>query len=140
MSDKSPKQTQRDRPVVHSDEYVLRKRLPNHLPKRDNDIYVNMRTDFSVQLKRCQQALDSPQHYHHIVIHGLGKAVHRAINMALQLQETNHLDMSCNTSSVDVVDDMEPIGDNRELNESYTQKRTVSAIHIKLFRKQQTNT
>ncbi len=36
-------------------EYTLRKRLPRKLPKRRNDVYVNMKTDFKAQLARCQK-------------------------------------------------------------------------------------
>jgi ribonuclease P/MRP protein subunit RPP20 len=137
-SEKSPKEvTKRSR--LESEEYILRKRLPNHLPKRDNDIYVNMKTNFSIQLKKCEHIIDCGQ-YEELFIHGLGKAVNRAINMALQLQSNNGLEISCNTSSVDMIDDFEPIGINRDLLQSMTQKRTISAIHIKLFRKQQTKT
>ncbi|KAM9761167.1 uncharacterized protein ACBT57_005545 [Dama dama] len=39
-------------------EYTLRKRLPHRLPRRPNDIYVNMKTDFKAQLARCQKLLD----------------------------------------------------------------------------------
>ncbi|XP_054168162.1 ribonuclease P protein subunit p20-like [Oppia nitens] len=122
---------------VDKEEYVLRKRLATHLPKQLNHFNVNMKTNFGVQLKRCQQTLDT--NCDHIVIHGLAKAVNRAINMALQLQQSNHLEISCTTSSVDMMDDFEPIGHNRDINESFTQKRTVSAIHIKLYRKSQLN-
>ena len=84
MSEKSPKErTKRLR--LDSDEYVLRKRLPNHLPKRKNDIYINSNTNFGIQMKKCEKVLDSKQ-LDDIVIHGLGKAVNRAINMALQLK------------------------------------------------------
>ncbi|CAG2111154.1 unnamed protein product [Medioppia subpectinata] len=138
MSEKSAKEVTKR---LDSEEYVLRKRLPNHLPKRDIDFYVNMRTNFGTQLKRCQHALDSlDSDSDHIVVHGLAKAINRAINLSLQLKDMNHLEMTCNTSSVDMIDDMEPIGDSRDLNDSFIQKRTVSAIHIKLSRKQHINT
>lgn len=35
------------------------KRPPQRVQKRRNDIYVNRKTDFAVQLERCQKALDS---------------------------------------------------------------------------------
>jgi len=124
---------------LDSDDYLLRKRLPKHLPKRKNDFYVNMRTNVAIQVKKCQPVLDCGQ-YNHTLVQSFGRAVTSANNMALQLQESNHLDMSCNTSSVEMIDDLEPIGDNRDHNESRTQRRNVSAIHIKLFRRQQTNT
>ena len=84
MNEKSPKEkTKLLR--QNSDEYILRKRLPKHLPKRKNDIYINSNTNFGIQIKKCQKVLDSKQ-FDDIVIHGLGKAVNTSINMALQLQ------------------------------------------------------
>jgi hypothetical protein len=71
-------------------EYTLRKRLPHRLPRRPNDIYVNMKTDFKAQLARCQKLLDGGARGQNacteIYIHGLGLAINRAINIALQLQ------------------------------------------------------
>lgn len=155
MSDLSAKEVAK-RLNVSCEEYILRKRLPEQWPKRANDVYINMNTNFSAQLKRCQQILDNwdaSDNEECLVIHGLGRAINRAINMALQLQvstathaisvgivqhyqpfglqESYQLNLSCNTSSVEVVDEFEPIGQN----ESFQQKRTTSAIHIKLYHK-----
>eukprot|EP00061_Rhincodon_typus_P015680 g43487.t1 len=90
-------------------EYTLRKRLPRKLPKRKNDIYVNMKTDFKAQLARCQKMLDSGC-FSEICIHGLGLAINRAINIALQLQggSFGSLQIAANTSTVELVDDLEP--------------------------------
>ena len=48
-----------------------------------------------------------------LYIHGLGAAIHRAVNLALQLQETSShsLQVSTTTSTVELVDDMEPVDD-----------------------------
>lgn len=48
-----------------------------------------------------------------ITVHGLGSAIHRAINLALQLQETATppLSLHVTTSTVQLVDDLEPIDD-----------------------------
>ncbi|KAG2467691.1 ribonuclease P protein subunit p20 [Polypterus senegalus] len=112
-------------------EYTLRKRLPRKLPKRRNDIYINMKTNFRTQLTRCQKLLDSGQ-FTDICIHGLGLAVHRAINIALQLQANSfgELQISANTSTVELVDDLEPEVDHAE---RITQIRSNSAIHIRVF-------
>jgi hypothetical protein len=55
-------------------EYTLRKRLPRKLPKRRNDVYVNMKTDFRAQLARCQKLLEGGGH-REICVHGLGLAI-----------------------------------------------------------------
>ena len=46
-------------------------------------------------------------------MHGLGSAIHRAINLALQLEETSShsLILSVTTSTVQLVDDLEPVDD-----------------------------
>ncbi|XP_077445021.1 ribonuclease P protein subunit p20 [Stigmatopora argus] len=114
-------------------EYTLRKRLPRKLPKRRNDVYVNMKTDFRAQLARCQKLLDGGGH-REIFVHGLGLAINRAINIALQLQASSQgaLQLAANTSTVELVDDLEP-EDPDEAAEPLTRTRNNSAIHIKVF-------
>ncbi|TEA41213.1 hypothetical protein DBR06_SOUSAS9810008, partial [Sousa chinensis] len=118
-------------------EYTLRKRLPHRLPRRPNDIYVNMKTDFKAQLARCQKLLDGGARGQNacseIYIHGLGLAINRAINIALQLQAGSFgsLQVAANTSTVELVDELEPEVDTRE---PLTRIRNNSAIHIRVFR------
>uniref|UniRef100_A0A8D0VHE2 Ribonuclease P protein subunit p20 n=3 Tax=Sus scrofa TaxID=9823 RepID=A0A8D0VHE2_PIG len=118
-------------------EYTLRKRLPHRLPRRPNDIYVNMKTDFKAQLARCQKLLDGGVRGQNacteIYIHGLGLAINRAINIALQLQAGSFgsLQVAANTSTVELVDELEPETDTRE---PLTRIRNNSAIHIRVFR------
>ena len=113
------------------EEYTLRKRLPKKLPKRKNDIYVNRKTDFKGQLERCQKLLDSG--VNELYIHGLGAAINRALNLALQLQARGlgSIELSTHTSTVELIDDVEPENDEMEA-ETYV--RNNSAVHIKLCR------
>lgn len=118
-------------------EYTLRKRLPRKLPRRRNDVYVNMKTDFRAQLARCQKLLDaSVGGQREICVHGLGLAINRAINIALQLQACSQgaLQLAANTSTVELVDDLEP-EDEAGLRgaEPITHTRNNSAIHIKVY-------
>ncbi|KAB5579208.1 hypothetical protein PHYPO_G00192460 [Pangasianodon hypophthalmus] len=115
-------------------EYTLRKRLPRKLPKRRNDVYINMKTDFKAQLARCQKLLDGGAGHREICIHGLGLAINRAINIALQLQAFSQgaLQLAANTSTVELIDDLEP-EDPDEAGEPLTRTRNNSAIHIKVF-------
>ncbi|XP_072114455.1 ribonuclease P protein subunit p20 [Hemitrygon akajei] len=112
-------------------EYTLRKRLPHKLPRRKNDVYINMKTDFKAQLARCQKMLESGG-FSEICIHGLGLAINRAINIALQLQAASFgaLQIAANTSTVELVDDLEPELDE---GEAVTRTRNNSAIHIRVF-------
>ncbi|XP_025720227.1 ribonuclease P protein subunit p20-like [Callorhinus ursinus] len=118
-------------------QYTLRKRLPHRLPRRPSDIYVNMKTDFKAQLARCQKFLDGGPRGQNscseICIHGLGLAINRAISIALQLQvgSFGSLQVAANTSTMELVDELEPETDTRE---PLTCLRNTSAIHIRAFR------
>ena len=75
--------------------------------------------------------------YEAVFIHGLGVAVDRAINIALQLKAAGSksgsgnpkVELSANTSTVDLIDDLEPVVDSLE---PMTRSRRSSAIHIKV--------
>lgn len=113
-----------------NEEYELRKRLPVRFPLHKNDVYITRRTNFKAQLERCRKLLDAG--FTEIYIHGLGTAVNRAINLALQLKRRGlgTLDIATNTSTMEVTDDLLPLLDDLEPK---TRVRYVSAIHIKLF-------
>ncbi|XP_048372946.1 ribonuclease P protein subunit p20 [Sphaerodactylus townsendi] len=114
-------------------ECALRRRLPRRLPRRCSDIYVNMKTDFKAQLSRCQKLLAPGGSCAEICIHGLGLAINRAINIALQLEATGggSLRLAANTSTVELADVAEPEGDG---DEPLARTRNNSAIHIRVCR------
>ena len=116
-------------------EYSLRKRLPRKMPKRKNDVYVNTKTDFQAQMERCQKMLDSGVAEIHV--HGLGAAINRAMTLALQLQEktAGAMQLAVNTSTVELIDDYEPLSDDLEPE---SRERNNSAVHIKLYTTQST--
>ena len=83
---------------------------------------------------RCRKLLESGK-YDAIYIHGLGAAVDRAINIALQLKLSSvgcvaPLEVSANTSTIDLIDDFIPVDDEHEAK---TRSRRSSAVHIKVF-------
>ncbi|XP_068673138.1 ribonuclease P protein subunit p20-like isoform X1 [Montipora foliosa] len=112
--------------------HVRKKRQPQRKLKRRNDIYVNRKTDFAAHLERCQKSLDSSEQ--EVIIHGLGAAINRAMNLALQLEHKGQgtVEVSATTSSVKLVDDYEPEDDDHE---GYSKVRTNSAIHIRVYKK-----
>lgn len=128
-SNQSPKVChQRDRgghPSTHLRKKKALKRLIHQ--KRLNDIYINHHSDFSSQLAQCRKLID--QGLSTLYIHGLGVAINRAINLALQLKETsdNKLSVSATTTTVEVTDDMEPLTEDGDY---YTHTRKVSALNI----------
>ncbi|CAF1247766.1 unnamed protein product, partial [Rotaria sordida] len=69
------------------EEYTIFKRLNNkQFSKRPNDIYVTRKTNFKAQLERCMKLISSNGNYREIFIHGMGSALQRTINLALQFQ------------------------------------------------------
>ena len=112
--------------------FERQRRAPQHkTPKRKNDIYVNKQSDFKFQLERAQKLLDSG--HNEVFIHGLGAAINRAVNLALQLEQRGHgsIQISAETSSTQVVDDFRPLDDDQE---SYSETRTKSSISIKVYK------
>ena len=133
-NDDKPEKKPRDnfRDLIDREEYHLKKRLPAKLPRRKNDVYVSRKTNFHAQLGRCQRLLDNGNE---VFIHGLGTAVNRAINLALQLKEQGlgTVEVATHTSSVELVDDLEPEIDDLEPE---TRTRQNSALHIRVYRRE----
>ncbi|NP_001089115.1 uncharacterized protein LOC733359 [Xenopus laevis] len=104
-------------------------------PRSPNDIYVTTKTDFRAQLARCRQLLSTGD-FRELRVHGLGLAIGRAINLALQLQLSypGTLHISPNTSTVELTDDLESEGG--EDMEPGARNRNNSAIHIRVYRPQ----
>lgn len=116
--------------LLDKEEYTLKKRLPQTLPKRPNDVYVSKKTNFKAQLVRCQKILDNGNE---VFVHALGAAINRAINLALQLKANGFgsVEIAVNTSTVTLTDDLEP--ENDELDYE-TLTRINSAVHIRIYR------
>eukprot|EP00128_Syssomonas_multiformis_P002769 Colp12_sorted_trinity150504_noHs@5397 len=112
--------------------FAIKKRVPPRMPAKENDIYVCRTTQFPAQFEKAKKLLDSG--YDEINIHGLGAAINRAINLGLQLKERylDTLEVSATTSTVALVDDLEPLKNNVQPK---TRVRNNSAIHVKVSRK-----
>lgn len=113
--------------------YTIKKRQPFGLRKQNGkDILVTNKTNFKAQLKKCERLLDNDNP--EIFIHGLGAAIHRACNLALQLKEIhyNGVELDIKTSTASIIDDFEPLDDEGDYE---TINRNNSAIHIRVFRK-----
>ncbi|XP_043280569.1 ribonuclease P protein subunit p20 [Venturia canescens] len=121
-------QKQNERAIAKK--HVLKKRIPLCFPKRNKDIYITNRTSFKAQLNRCEKLLVSGQP--ELIIHALGAAINRACNLALQLKN-NHcgtLELDINTSTVDLIDDLEPLYDDGDYE---INNRQNSSIHIRVY-------
>ncbi|XP_076643483.1 ribonuclease P protein subunit p20 isoform X1 [Halictus rubicundus] len=116
-----------------SSDYSIKKRQPFSLSrKRNKDIFVTNKTNFKAQLKICEKLLNHGAH--EVIVHGLGAAVLRACNLALQLKEIHHggIDLDIKTFTTSVIDDFEPLHDSADYE---TISRNNSAICIRVFRK-----
>jgi ribonuclease P/MRP protein subunit RPP20 len=103
------------------------KRTPQKSPIKETDIYVSKKTIVPVQLKRIHELLKI---HPTVTIHGLGIAMATAVSVALRFKkEEPRIEWEITTSTVTLVDDLEPI----ELDdEPTTSTRNNSAIHIQL--------
>lgn len=117
--------------ISKSKNFAQRKRQPQKLPPGENDVYVTSRSDFKGQLQKALKVFEEGGN--EVNIHGLGRAVTKAANLSLQLQEElcHSVQLSTNTATVDLQDDWEP-----ELDEDvpYSSKRSVSALNIRITR------
>ncbi|XP_043492615.1 ribonuclease P protein subunit p20 [Polistes fuscatus] len=120
--------------VFANNNFVVRKRQPTRLGYQTKlHVCVTKKTSFKAQLERCKKLFNTGSS--EIVIHGLGAAVERTCNLALQLKEIYHniLELDVKTTTVELTDDIKPHNDDHdgEMN-----LRRNSAIHIRIFRKE----
>ncbi|XP_022116915.2 ribonuclease P protein subunit p20-like isoform X1 [Pieris rapae] len=111
--------------------YALKKRLPLRPKEGDNVIFITKKTNFKAQLDKCCDLLTKGEK--DIILHGLGAAIQRCCNLALQVEAlfAGTCQIEVNTGTVDLVDDLEPLTDDLEFS---AQVRHSSSIHIRIFR------
>jgi len=88
------------------------------------------KTKFAAQLNECKNCLNKKSD--EIIIHALGNAINRALNLALVLEDSmrGSLQISVVTGSVKVTDDIiASLDDDIE-----STQRVVSAVHILVAR------
>lgn len=86
---------------MNYDKRNFRKRQPPKVFTRSNDLYITNKTDFTAQLKKCLEILNSETG--EIFIHALGNAINRAINLTLKLEEEYFYKYECNTSTINLI-------------------------------------
>ncbi len=97
----------------------------------ENDIYVKTSSKVTALVKRAETLLDKKK-VNFINIHGLGRAVYKAVQVALQIRRHlghESIQLSVETESCTMIDDICP----DELDgDEVTQFRQNSAIHIRI--------
>ncbi|XP_038209927.1 ribonuclease P protein subunit p20-like isoform X3 [Zerene cesonia] len=83
--------------------YALKKRLPLRPKDGDNVIFVTKKTNFKAQLDKCCDLLSKGEN--DIILHGLGAAIQRCCNLALQLETlfAGTCQIEVNTGTVDLM-------------------------------------
>ncbi|XP_041979667.1 ribonuclease P protein subunit p20-like isoform X1 [Aricia agestis] len=116
---------------IPNKKHAIKKRLPIRPIEGDNVIFITKKTNFKAQLDKCCDILSKGEK--EIVLHGLGAAIQRCCNLALQLEIlfSGACKIEVNTGTVDIVDDLEPLTDDVDYG---TQVRHSSSIHIRIFR------
>ncbi|XP_026761695.1 ribonuclease P protein subunit p20-like isoform X1 [Galleria mellonella] len=111
--------------------YAVKKRLPLRPVDGENVIFITKKTNFKAQLEKCCDLLTKGEK--EIILHGLGAAIQRCCNLALQLEIlfSGTCQLEVNTGTVDLVDDLEPLIDDLDFG---TQVRHTSSVHIRVFR------
>uniref|UniRef100_A0A8D8VBJ9 Ribonuclease P protein subunit p20 n=1 Tax=Cacopsylla melanoneura TaxID=428564 RepID=A0A8D8VBJ9_9HEMI len=107
----------------------IQKRDPvKHKNNSLTNVYVNTQSSLKSQIEKCEKLLKQEDE---IIVHGLGSAVPIAINLALQLNtlHSNTLTLDVNTSTVKLVDDIEPTSEDGDYQ---TQVRNNSSVHIRI--------
>ncbi|CAK1551223.1 unnamed protein product [Leptosia nina] len=125
---RNDQQDQRRKPNKN---YAVKKRLPLRPREGDNVIFVTKKTNFKAQLDKCCDLLTKGEK--DIILHGLGAAIQRCCNLALQIEAAfcGTCQIEVNTGTVDLVDDLEPLTDDLDYG---AQVRHSSSIHIRIFR------
>lgn len=111
--------------------YAIKKRLPLRPIDGDNVVFITKKTNFKAQLDKCCDLLTRGEK--EIILHGLGAAIQRCCNLALQLEIlfSGTCQIEVNTGTVDVIDDLEPLTEDLDFD---SQVRCTSSIHIRIFR------
>jgi len=111
--------------------FKVKKNAPVHT-RGINELYVDRTTPFPQQLERAWRVL-TQGNLDHVVIHAIGPAMQRAINLALQLEARGEGMFASNvtTHTVHLHDDLTPLDDD-EVPSSQTRKN--SSIAIKVYR------
>ncbi|KAK4309722.1 hypothetical protein Pmani_018652 [Petrolisthes manimaculis] len=109
------------------EESTLRRRLPWHLPKRPNDIYLDANSNYKAEQERGVHALSEVGV---VVIHGIGTSIPQAIVSALSIQTAINTPttLHTNTSTIFISDDPR----SYRGREQDSQMKGCPVVHIKI--------
>jgi len=128
MADGPHKSHKNKKHFNNQNSFNVRKRCPPHI-RRSNDIYVTSKSNFQAQLSQCEKLFQDGEDA--VFLHGISAAIPRTINLALQLSEKYQgiYELHVETSTVSLVDDLEPLDDSADYE---TRTRQNSSISIRI--------
>ncbi|KAJ3295935.1 ribonucleases P/MRP protein subunit pop7 [Rhizoclosmatium sp. JEL0117] len=111
---------------------TITKRAPQRKPTLESDVYVSRKSNFKAVCKRCETLLKT-QKVSHVMVHGLGAAVTKAVSIALAVKDSMPgIELHVTTSTVNLIDDV--INEDDEDADDQVNERKNSAIHIRITR------
>ena len=110
------------------------KRASIRPPTLKNDIYISRKSSFPALERRAKKLMKDPT-VAEIHIHGMGAAMNRAVELALELRRScpDAFETRVDTSTVDLIDDV--IEQDEKESSLKVETRSNSAIHIHLTKK-----
>ena len=119
--------------TVQSSKHKIKKNAPLH-NRGINEIYLDNKQPFNQQLERAWRILQEGS-LDHILIHGIGPAMQKVINLALQIKLRGNgiYEVSAATKTIYLHDDLTTIDDS-DFSVATSQTRKNSSICVKVFR------
>ncbi|KAF9929365.1 ribonucleases P/MRP protein subunit pop7 [Linnemannia zychae] len=118
------------RAKISKEDAILRKRAPVRPQTLPTDIYVTNTSSYKGQLARAKKLLvEDGQPF--IILHAMGAAIERAINLAMGINAACSNQVRCHTetATVDLIDDVIPVDTEKDFD---TNTRQNSAVHIRI--------
>lgn len=109
----------------------MRRRPPVKPSSNPNHIYITRKTNVESQSKSTEEMLNNA--FDEVFIHGMGASINKALVFAMEVERRfgGSVKSDIQTSTVQCTDDIVSLLD---LDQSETRHRSVSAVHVHLYR------
>lgn len=109
----------------------MRRRPPVKPSSDPNHIYITRKTNVESQVKSAETMLNNS--FDEVFIHGMGASINKALVFAMELERKfgGSVKSDIQTSTVQCTDDIVSL---LELDKNETRHRSVSAVHVHLYR------
>ncbi|CAI2351438.1 unnamed protein product [Caenorhabditis sp. 36 PRJEB53466] len=109
----------------------MRRRPPTKPSNDPNHIYITRKTNVESQAKTTEKMLNNE--FDEVFIHGMGASINKALVFAMEVERrfAGSVKSDVQTSTVQCTDDIVSL---LELDQNETRHRSVSAVHVHLYR------